>query len=87
MHRGDQTAEQMPLSRLRLGELVQEAGIPWAVNIVPGYGETRALPWRASGRDKIAFTGRRKWQTDSSSRCRKPQKVSLNWAASHQTLF
>ena len=34
-------AEQTPLSALRLGELLQEAGFPdGVVNIVPGYGET-----------------------------------------------
>jgi phenylacetaldehyde dehydrogenase len=34
-------AEQTPLSALRLGELIQEAGFPdGVVNIVPGYGET-----------------------------------------------
>jgi len=34
-------AEQTPLSALRLGELITEAGFPdGVVNIVPGYGET-----------------------------------------------
>jgi phenylacetaldehyde dehydrogenase len=34
-------AEQTPLSALRLGELIQEAGFPdGVVNVVPGYGET-----------------------------------------------
>jgi acyl-CoA reductase-like NAD-dependent aldehyde dehydrogenase len=34
-------AEQTPLSALRLGELIMEAGFPeGVVNIVPGYGET-----------------------------------------------
>ncbi|MGA8102837.1 MAG: aldehyde dehydrogenase family protein, partial [Candidatus Acidiferrales bacterium] len=34
-------AEQTPLTALRLGELIQEAGFPdGVVNIVPGYGET-----------------------------------------------
>ena len=34
-------AEQTPLTCLRLGELIQEAGFPeGVVNIVPGYGET-----------------------------------------------
>ena len=34
-------AEQTPLTALRLGELMQEAGFPdGVVNIVPGYGET-----------------------------------------------
>ena len=34
-------AEQTPLSALKLGELILEAGFPeGVVNIVPGYGET-----------------------------------------------
>jgi acyl-CoA reductase-like NAD-dependent aldehyde dehydrogenase len=52
-------AEQTPLTALRLGELVQEAGFPdGVVNILPGYGETagQALV-RHPGVDKIAFTG------------------------------
>jgi phenylacetaldehyde dehydrogenase len=37
-------AEQTPLSALRLGELILEAGFPdGVVNIVPGYGETVVL--------------------------------------------
>ena len=36
-------AEQTPLSALRLGELLAEAGIPdGVVNIVTGYGEPQA---------------------------------------------
>ena len=35
-------AEETPLSALRLGELLQEAGLPdGVVNIVTGFGETR----------------------------------------------
>jgi acyl-CoA reductase-like NAD-dependent aldehyde dehydrogenase len=52
-------AEQTPLTALRLGELIQEAGIPdGVVNIVPGFGPTAggALV-RHPGVDKIAFTG------------------------------
>ena len=52
-------AEQTPLSALRLGELVMEAGFPaGVVNIVPGFGETAgdALV-KHPGVDKIAFTG------------------------------
>ncbi len=52
-------AEQTPLTALRLGALIQEAGIPdGVVNIVPGYGPTAggALV-RHPGVDKIAFTG------------------------------
>ncbi len=52
-------AEQTPLTALRLGELIQEAGIPdGVVNIVPGYGETAGAALSAHpGVDKIAFTG------------------------------
>jgi acyl-CoA reductase-like NAD-dependent aldehyde dehydrogenase len=52
-------AEQTPLSTVRLGELVLEAGFPpGVVNIVTGYGETagRALVAHADV-NKIAFTG------------------------------
>jgi acyl-CoA reductase-like NAD-dependent aldehyde dehydrogenase len=52
-------AEQTPLTTLRLGELIAEAGFPeGVVNIVTGFGETagRALVAHA-GVDKIAFTG------------------------------
>src|SRR5690348_11308795 len=52
-------AEQTPLSALRVGELIVEAGFPpGVVNILPGYGPT------AGGAianhmdvDKVAFTG------------------------------
>jgi phenylacetaldehyde dehydrogenase len=52
-------AEQTPLSALRLGELIQEAGIPdGVVNIVPGYGETAGAALAAHPKvDKVAFTG------------------------------
>lgn len=52
-------AEQTPLSALRLGELVMEAGFPpGVVNIVTGYGETAGAALAAHpGVDKIAFTG------------------------------
>ncbi len=52
-------AEQTPLSALRLGELIQEAGFPeGVVNIVPGYGETTGAALAAHpGVDKVAFTG------------------------------
>lgn len=52
-------AEQTPLSALRFGELVAEAGIPdGVVNIVTGYGETAgAALAEHPGVDKIAFTG------------------------------
>jgi phenylacetaldehyde dehydrogenase len=52
-------AEQTPLSALRLGEIIMEAGIPeGVVNIVPGYGETAGAALAAhSDVDKVAFTG------------------------------
>ena len=52
-------AEQTPLTALRLGELIQEAGIPdGVVNVVPGYGETAGAALAAHPNvDKIAFTG------------------------------
>jgi phenylacetaldehyde dehydrogenase len=52
-------AEQTPLSALRLGELIGEAGFPeGVVNIVPGYGETAGAALAAHPNvDKIAFTG------------------------------
>ncbi len=52
-------AEQTPLTALRLGELIQEAGIPdGVVNIVPGYGETAGAALAAHRDvDKVAFTG------------------------------
>jgi phenylacetaldehyde dehydrogenase len=52
-------AEETPLSGLRLGQLIQEAGFPaGVVNIVTGFGETAGAA--LSGHpdvDKIAFTG------------------------------
>jgi aldehyde dehydrogenase (NAD+) len=52
-------AEEAPLTALRLGELILEAGVPpGVVNIVPGYGETAGAALAAHpGVDKIAFTG------------------------------
>jgi phenylacetaldehyde dehydrogenase len=52
-------AEQTPLSALRFGELVAEAGIPdGVVNIVTGFGETAgAALSEHPDVDKIAFTG------------------------------
>jgi phenylacetaldehyde dehydrogenase len=52
-------AEQTPLTALRLGELIQEAGIPdGVVNIVTGFGEDAGAPLAAHPDvDKIAFTG------------------------------
>jgi phenylacetaldehyde dehydrogenase len=52
-------AEQTPLSALRLGELVLEAGFPpGVVNILTGHGEPAGAALVAHpGIDKIAFTG------------------------------
>ena len=51
-------AEQTPLSALRLGELVSEAGVPDGVlNVITGYGEPGAALAAHPGVDKVAFTG------------------------------
>src|SRR6476646_1843996 len=52
-------AEETPLSALRLGELLLEAGVPdGVVNIVTGFGETAGAALAAHpGVDKVAFTG------------------------------
>ena len=52
-------AEQTPLSALRLGELVLEAGFPeGVVNLLPGFGPTAgAAIARHMDVDKVAFTG------------------------------
>jgi phenylacetaldehyde dehydrogenase len=52
-------AEQTPLSALRLGQLIQEAGFPdGVVNILTGFGETAGAALAAHNDvDKVAFTG------------------------------
>jgi aldehyde dehydrogenase (NAD+) len=52
-------AEQTPLSALRIGELIQEAGFPeGVVNILPGFGPTAgAAIANHMDVDKVAFTG------------------------------
>ncbi|MGH8552768.1 MAG: aldehyde dehydrogenase family protein, partial [Methylococcales bacterium] len=52
-------AEETPLTALRLGELLQEAGLPnGVVNIVTGFGETAGAALAAHpGVNKVAFTG------------------------------
>jgi len=52
-------AEEAPLTAIRLGELLLEAGVPdGVVNIVPGYGETAGAALAAHHDvDKVAFTG------------------------------
>jgi aldehyde dehydrogenase (NAD+) len=52
-------AEQTPLTALRVGELIMEAGFPeGVVNILPGFGPTsgQALAQHRDV-DKVAFTG------------------------------
>ena len=51
-------AEQTPLTALRFGELVLEAGVPaGVVNVVTGFGETGAALVAHRNVDKVAFTG------------------------------
>ena len=51
-------AEQTPLTALKMGELVQQAGFPAGViNILPGFGDVGAYLVRHSKVDKVAFTG------------------------------
>jgi aldehyde dehydrogenase (NAD+) len=52
-------AEQTPLTALRLGEILREAGLPpGVVNIVPGYGPTAGAAVATHPEvDKVAFTG------------------------------
>jgi phenylacetaldehyde dehydrogenase len=52
-------AEQTPMTALRLGELIEQAGFPaGVVNIVTGYGETAGAALAAHRDvDKVAFTG------------------------------
>src|ERR1700686_4397484 len=52
-------AEQTPLSALRLGELMQEAGVPnGVINVITGFGDSAGAALAAHpGVDKIAFTG------------------------------
>lgn len=51
-------AEQTPLTALRLGELLLEAGLPaGVVNVLPGFGDAGAALVDHEGVDKVAFTG------------------------------
>ncbi|WP_428979140.1 aldehyde dehydrogenase family protein [Hansschlegelia plantiphila] len=52
-------AEDAPLTALRLGELLLEAGLPeGVVNVVPGFGHDAGAALAAHmGVDKVAFTG------------------------------
>lgn len=51
-------AEQTPLTALRMGELILEAGFPpGVVNILPGFGAAGAAIASHMDVDKVAFTG------------------------------
>jgi phenylacetaldehyde dehydrogenase len=51
-------AEQTPLTALRLGDLILEAGFPpGVVNIVTGFGDAGAALAKHNDVDKVAFTG------------------------------
>jgi len=52
-------AEETPLTALRLGELMLEAGVPpGVINVIPGYGHTAGAALSGHpGVDKVAFTG------------------------------
>ena len=51
-------AEQTPLSAIRLGELMLEAGVPdGVINIVTGFGDAGAALAAHDDVDKVAFTG------------------------------
>ena len=52
-------AEQTPLTALRIGELIMEAGFPeGVVNLLPGLGEEAGRPLaQHKDVDKVAFTG------------------------------
>lgn len=51
-------AEQTPLTALRLGQLLLEAGLPaGVVNVLTGFGDAGAALVDHAGVDKVAFTG------------------------------
>jgi acyl-CoA reductase-like NAD-dependent aldehyde dehydrogenase len=51
-------AEQTPLTAIRLGQLIQEAGFPaGVVNVLTGFGDAGAAMVEHPGIQKIAFTG------------------------------
>lgn len=57
-HRGAKACRAEPLTALRLGELILEAGVPpGVVNIVTGFGDAGATLAAHDGVDKVAFTG------------------------------
>ena len=68
-------AEQTPMTALRLGELILEAGIPeGVVNVITGDGETGALLVDHPGVDKIAFTGSTAVGREIGAKCGKALK-------------
>jgi acyl-CoA reductase-like NAD-dependent aldehyde dehydrogenase len=72
-------AEQTPLTALRLGELVAEAGIPpGVINIVTGDGTTGNALVEHPGVDKVAFTGSTAVGREIGARCgRDLKRVTL----------
>ncbi len=51
-------AEQTPLTAIRLGQMICEAGFPdGVVNVVTGFGDAGAALAQHPGVDKVAFTG------------------------------
>ena len=84
-------AEQTPLSALRLGELIQEAGFPeGVVNIVPGYRrDRRRCAGRASGRRQggVHRLDRSRQADRAGGRRQSEEGHRWNWAASRPTSF
>ena len=72
-------AEQTPLTALRLGELIAEAGHPRRrVNVVTGDGATGAALVDHPGVDKIAFTGSTAVGREIGAKCgRELKRVTL----------
>jgi acyl-CoA reductase-like NAD-dependent aldehyde dehydrogenase len=72
-------AEQTPLTALRLGALVNDAGIPaGVVNILAGDGETGAAIVDHPGIDKVAFTGSTEVGREIGAKCgRTLKRVTL----------
>jgi acyl-CoA reductase-like NAD-dependent aldehyde dehydrogenase len=63
-------AEQTPLTAIRLGQLVQEAGFPdGVVNVLTGDGSTGAAIVDSTSIDKVAFTGSTEVGRRIGSRC------------------
>ena len=81
-------AEQTPLSALRLGELIMEAGFPeGVVNIVTGFGETAGAALADASRRRQGGVHRldRGRQADRQGGGRQPEaRVAWSWAASRR---